>query len=105
MCAVATSATNSKVIYLGANNPIEDIIAAAEIYKPEIITLSISHEFDPTTAENLLFKIRSELDSKTSMVTGGKGSPSNIPGISYIPSFDKYYDFLSNFNQPVKAKV
>lgn len=105
MCAVATSTTNSKVIYLGANNPIEDIIAAAEIYKPEIITLSISHEFELTTAENLLIKIRNKLNQKTLMVTGGKGSPSNIPGISYLPSFNKYYDFLNNFNQSEKIKI
>ncbi|MBT3510172.1 MAG: MerR family transcriptional regulator [Nitrospina sp.] len=105
MCAVVTSVTSSKVIYLGVDNPLEDIISTAENYKPEIITMSISHAFDPTTAENLLFKLRSELNSKTSMITGGKGSPCNIPGISYIPSFDKYYDFLSNFNQPEKTKV
>ena len=105
MCAVVTSATNSKVIYLGIDNPVEDILAATEIYKPEIITLSISHVFDPTTAENLLIKIRKELNSKTALVTGGKGSPYKIPGISYITSFDKYYDFLSNFNQPDKVKV
>ena len=105
MCAVVTSATRSKVIYLGVDNPFEDILEAADIYKPEIITLSISHAFDPTTAENLLFKIRNQLISKTSLVTGGKGSPRNIPGISYFPSFNKYYDFLSNFNQPAKAKV
>jgi MerR family transcriptional regulator, light-induced transcriptional regulator len=105
MCAVVTSVTSSKVIYLGTNNPVEEIIAATEIYKPEIIALSISHVFDTTTAENLLIKIRNELNPKTSLITGGKGSPSNIPGISNIPSFDKYYDFLSNFNQPAKAKV
>ena len=33
------------------------------------------------------------------MVTGGKGSPCNIPGISYFNSFDKYYDYLINFHQ------
>ena len=60
MCAVVTSVTSSKVIYLGVDNPLEDIISTAENYKPEIITMSISHAFDPTTAENLLFKLRNK---------------------------------------------
>lgn len=105
MCAVITSVTNSKVIYLGVDNPIEDTISAAESHKPEVIAISISHVFDPTTAGNLLLKIRSEITPKTSIVTGGKGSPENISGISYIPALDNYYEFLSNFNQPAKAKV
>lgn len=98
MCAVVTSVTSFKVIYLGVDNPLEDIIATAENHRPELITMSISHVFDPTTAENLLLKIRGELNPKIFMATGGKGSPNNIPGISCIPDFDEYYKFLINFN-------
>lgn len=94
MCAVVTSATNSKVIYLGIDNPIEEIIAAAENYKPEAITMSISHKFDYVSAEILLKKLRKDINPATSIVTGGKGSPGNIPGISHIPSFEEYYEFL-----------
>lgn len=105
MCAVVTSVTNAKVIYLGVDNPTEEIIAAAENYKPEIITLSISHTFNYVSAKHLLKNLRKEIKKKTSIVTGGKGSPGNIPGVTYIPSFDKYYDFLVNFNKPEKAKL
>ena len=97
MCAVVTSVTSSKVIYLGVDNPLEDIIVTAENYKPEIITMSISHVFDPTTAENLLLKIRSEISPKIIMTTGGRGSPQNISGVSFIPTFDEYYEFLNNY--------
>jgi DNA-binding transcriptional MerR regulator/methylmalonyl-CoA mutase cobalamin-binding subunit len=102
MCALITSVTNSKVIYLGVDNPVDVIISAAENHKPEIITLSISHVFDPTTARNLLSKIRKEISPKTSIVTGGLGSPIEIPGVSYMPSFNNYYEFLSNINQSEK---
>jgi len=104
MCAVVTSVTNSKVIYLGIDNPIEEIIAATKNFKPEIITMSISHTFDYVSAEFLLKKIRNKINSKTSIVTGGKGSPGNIPGVSYIPSFEKYYDFLVNFDQTANTE-
>jgi methanogenic corrinoid protein MtbC1 len=109
MCAVVTSATNSKVIYLGIDNPLEEIIDGTEKYKPEVIALSISHKFDYVSAEILIKKLRKEINSNTYMVTGGKGSPWKIPGISYIPDFSNYYDFLVNYVQPkiyqVKGKV
>ncbi len=102
MCAVVTCATNSKVIYLGMDNPIEEIVDASEKYKPEIIAMSISHKFDFTSSEKLLVNLRSKVDRKTSMVTGGKGSPCNITGVSYFSAFDKYYDYLIKFDQPEK---
>jgi MerR family transcriptional regulator, light-induced transcriptional regulator len=102
MCALITSVTNFKVVYLGMDNPVEDTISAAQNHKPEIITLSISHVFDPTTAGNLLSKIRKEINPKTSIVTGGIGSPNNISGISHISSFNNYLDFLCNFSQQEK---
>ena len=105
MCAVVTSVTSSKVIYLGADNPIEEIIDAADKYKPEAITLSISHTFDYTTAGNQLKILRSGINNKISIFTGGKGSPGNIPGVSYTPSFESYYDFLINLEKPVKDRA
>lgn len=105
MCAVVTSVTSSKVIYLGVNNPVEDIINAAENYKPEVITMSISHAFDYTTSENLLSKIRKQVNQKTLMITGGKGSPGNIKGVSCIPAFNEYYDFLINLSQSESEKT
>ena len=102
MCAVVTSATNSNVIYLGVDNPAEEVIDASEKHKPEIIAMSISHKFDFTSSEKLLVNLRSKIDRKTLMVTGGKGSPCNISGISYFNSFNKYYDYLIKFDQPEK---
>ena len=105
MCAVVTCATNSKVIYLGMDNPIEEIVDASEKHKPEIIAMSISHKFDFTSSEKLLVNLRSKVDKNISMVTGGKGSPCNVLGVSYFNTFDKYYDYLINFDQPEKYKV
>ena len=105
MCAVVTCATSSKVIYLGMDNPMDEIVDASEKYKPEIIAMSISHKFDFTSSEKLLVNLRNKVDRKTSMVTGGKGSPCNIPGVSYFNSFDKYYDYLIKLDQSEKIKM
>ena len=102
MCAVVTCATNSIVIYLGMDNPIEEIADASEKHRPEIIAMSISHKFDFTTSKKLLVNLRSKIDKNISMVIGGKGSPCNIQGVSYFNSFDKYYDYLIKYDQPEK---
>jgi MerR family transcriptional regulator, light-induced transcriptional regulator len=99
MCSLITSVTNSKVMYLGVDNPIEEIVDASKKYNPEIIALSISHKFDFVTSEKQLLQLRKEVDKHISIVTGGKGSPCNIKDVSYIPSFKEYYNFLVEMNQ------
>ena len=93
MCAVITSTTNSKIMYLGVDNPIDEIVDASKKYNPELIAMSISHKFDNVTSEKLLIQLRKKIDKNISIVTGGKGSPCNIKDVSYIPSFKKYYNF------------
>jgi MerR family transcriptional regulator, light-induced transcriptional regulator len=95
MCSLITSVTNSKIMYLGIDNPIEEIVDASEKYNPELITISISHKFDSVTSEKLLIQLREKIDKHISIVTGGRGCPSNIEGIEYIASFEKYYNFLT----------
>ena len=99
MCAVITSITNSKIMYLGVDNPIDEIVDASEKYNPELIAMSISHKFDNVTSEKILIQLRKKVDKHISIVTGGKGSPCNIKDVSYIPSFEKYYNFLIEMNQ------
>ena len=97
MCALVTSTTNSKIIYLGVDNPIEDIVDASEKYNAEIVALSISHKFDFVTSEKLLSQLRKKIDKDIPIITGGKGSPCNIMGVSYISNFKDYYNFLDSF--------
>ena len=90
---------NSKIMYLGVNNPIEEIVNASQKYNAELVAISISHKFDFVTSEKLLSQLRKKINKETPIVTGGKGSPCNIGGVDYIASFQKYYNFLINLKQ------
>jgi MerR family transcriptional regulator, light-induced transcriptional regulator len=103
MCAVVASITNSKIMYLGLDNPVEEIIDASNKYNVNLVTLSISHKFDFVTCKKLLIQLRENIKKDTPIVTGGKGSPCNIEGVDYIASFEKYYSFLVNFKQYEKT--
>ena len=92
MCAVVTSITDSKVIYLGIDTPIEEIVTISKTYKPKIIALSISHAMGINFSEDCLFKLRNDINNETLIITGGKGSPCNIRGVSNILDFNNYYN-------------
>jgi methanogenic corrinoid protein MtbC1 len=98
MCALVTSITNLKVVYLGIGTPINEIIRVAKKDNPKVIALSISHSMSSEFAEDCLFKIRGDLDKNSLIITGGKGSPCNIPGVSYLSNFKKYYKFINSLN-------
>ena len=98
MCAIITSITKLKIVYLGVDTPVNEIIRVAKKESPKLITFSISHSVSTEFSEDCLLKIREDINKKTLVVTGGKGSPCNIPGVSYLPNFKKYYEFINSFN-------
>ena len=57
-----------------------------------------SVKFGLVTSEKIIVNLRNKIDKNISIVTGGRGSPCNIKGVSYIHQFDKYYDFLTETN-------
>ena len=98
MCAIVTSITRFKIVYLGIDSPIDEIIRIAKNASPRVIALSISHSMSSEFTEDYLFKIRGSVSAKSLIITGGKGSPCNIPGVSHLPDFQKYYEFLQDIN-------
>ncbi len=103
MCAVVTANTKSKVIYLGTDTPIDEIIRIANNYRPNVIALSVSHSMSREFSEDCFFRIRGDVNNKSMIITGGKGSPCNIPGVDHISNFNEYYDFLININDYNRA--
>jgi len=97
MSAVVTSLSNAKIIYLGLDTPLEDVIATANQYNPELLCISISTGDKPLDPEDGLLKIRKSLSSKTKIVSGGRGAPESLPGILKMEDFTKFNDWLGDF--------
>jgi methanogenic corrinoid protein MtbC1 len=98
MCAIVTSITRFKVVYLGIGTPIDEIIRIAKKDNPRVIALSISHSMSTEFTEDCLFKIRGDVNKKSLLITGGGGSPCNIPGVTHLMDFKKYYELLHSIN-------
>jgi MerR family transcriptional regulator, light-induced transcriptional regulator len=99
MSAVVASLSGAKVIYLGLNTPLEDIISTTNNFEPEVLCLSISCGKKDLDTEDCLLQIKTELNKSVTIISGGKGTPQNIPGITNIEDFNTFNHWLENFEK------
>ncbi len=94
MAAVITAVTGRKIVYLGANTPVEEIIDSAKACDAKIVCVSISVIYAAEEARRALRAIRKALAPSIRMVAGGKGAPGDVPGVAVLGSMSAYYDWL-----------
>ena len=105
MSTVVASLSHAKVIYLGLDTPLEGLIETANIHEPELLCLSISWLFieKPVETENHLLQVRKELSNKIQIISGGKGTPKNITGITRMENFNDFNKWLVDFENRLET--
>jgi len=99
MCAVVTSLTRLKIVYLGTDTPIEDILNVVRQCGARMLGVSISTCMLPEDVDEGLDRLRKGLPKEVVLVTGGAGAPAYTPGTKQFPRFTDYYDWLLEFPQ------
>jgi DNA-binding transcriptional MerR regulator len=94
MCAVVTSLAEFKVVYLGPNSPVEDIIKTTEDCEAQLLCMSLSNCVDSNKATEQLRQIRRILNKKINMIIGGEGALDAAPGIIRLDNFSDYYEWI-----------
>ena len=97
MATVVASLSGGKIIYLGIDTPLEDIISTAKDQKPKLICFSISCILNPLDTEEKILRITTELKNKVAIVCGGKGTPKNLPTVHKIENFNLFNKWLEEF--------
>ena len=105
MCAVVASLSGAKIIYLGLDTPLEDIIATANKFEPKLLCLSISASEKLLDPEDCLLSIRAKLKNTVKMITGGKGAPDNLPSIQKMEDFNSFNQWLKDFEEQLATAV
>jgi methanogenic corrinoid protein MtbC1 len=105
MSAVVASLSGAKIIYLGLDTPLEDIISTANIFEPKLLCLSISSGKNLLDTEDCLLKIKTELKKNITLISGGNGTPENLPGIKKIEDFNNFNHWLKNFENQLLTGV
>ena len=97
MATVIASLSGGKVIFLGPNTPLEDVVLTAKNQQPRLICFSISCILNPLETEEKIYQIKNDLKNKISIVCGGKGAPKNLPNINRIEDFNLFNKWLEEF--------
>ena len=105
MCAVVASLSGAKIIYLGLDTPLEDIIATANKFEPKLLCLSVSASEKLLDPEDCLLSIRAKLKNTVKMITGGKGAPDNLPSIQKMEDFNSFNQWLKDFEEQLATAV
>ena len=105
MSAVVASLSGAKIIYLGLDTPLEDVISTANKFEPELLCFSISCGQKALDTEDGLLRVRSELKKKIKIISGGKGTPENLPGISKMEDFNSFNQWLVDFEKQLPAAI
>ncbi len=96
MRALITALTEARVMYLGPDMPVEEIVHTASEESVEVVSISIAPNMDPGQVIGDLTKLRKCLDSNIEIAVGGTRAPSKLEGINTFDSFKEYYNWLYN---------
>ena len=105
MCAVVASLSGAKIIYLGVDTPLKDIIATANKFEPKVLCLSISESQKVLDPIDCSLTIRAKLKKTVKMIAGGKGAPDNLPAIQKMEDFNSFNQWLKNFEERLASVV
>jgi len=102
MCAAITTVAEARVIYLGPDTPVEEIVRTASGESIDVVAISIAPTKDLRQATAELTEIRNRLDESIEIAVGGTGAPRELAGIHLFDSFGEYYPWLCRLRQAGK---
>ncbi len=95
MASLAVSMAERRVVFLGTNMPVDEIVSAVAKTGAATVALSISTNVDEERARSCLTQLRESLGSSVEILVGGGGAPDEAPGTAVIPSLKGLYDYLA----------
>jgi|TARA_B100001079_G_scaffold265623_1_gene271610 DNA-binding transcriptional MerR regulator len=99
MCAVVTSLTNFKIVFLGPDTPVKDIVKTTKNCRAQLLCLSVSGCVDSRKAINQLDQIRRGLNEKINIAVGGKGAPDVSSGAACFENLPDYYKWINEMEE------
>ncbi|TXD33857.1 MerR family transcriptional regulator [Lujinxingia vulgaris] len=99
MAALIAAVANQRVVFIGANSPVEDIAAAAQQSGADGIALSMSQYANPAASRAFLETLRELTDPKLDIVVGGSGAPDDVEGVQRLGGFEDYYEFFQTWQR------
>ncbi len=89
MAAMILSIVGCRVMYLGADTPIQDLVDAAMAHQSAAVCVSVSIAANRFTTTRDLSKLRESLPANMALVVGGAGARPGIPAVDVFRDLDE----------------
>lgn len=84
MAALVLALRGRRVLYLGADLPVEDTVRTAMIQRCEAVAVSVSSAYDAERAATEVARMRDQLPGDIALWVGGAGVPAGSPGVERL---------------------
>jgi methanogenic corrinoid protein MtbC1 len=96
MAAVVIALGGCEISFLGADTPLEEIIAAADQQSSAAVIISVSRAYNQTQARGMLTAIASSMDRDVLLVVGGSGRPTAEGAEIHLDRWEDLYEWSRN---------
>ena len=88
MASVVLAMRGCRLVYLGADTPVEQTAQAAREGGARAVALSVSATFPPRRAAKALAELRAALPRRVALWTGGEGAPEPAKGVERFETLE-----------------
>lgn len=93
MCCVMAALAERKIVYLGSQTPLREIVSAVPKFNPQAVCLSISVVLEAKFAANFLKELRAQIPPQISIIAGGRGAPCGLDGVMCVQSLEEFHQW------------
>jgi MerR family transcriptional regulator, light-induced transcriptional regulator len=94
MCAVVAASAETRVLFLGAHTPPDEMVKVAREHRALAVSISISHAMDLRHVAPTLEQLRMDLPTSIPIVIGGAGAPREVEGVLKLADMRAFHDWL-----------
>ncbi len=98
MAAMVLAVSGCRVIYLGSDTPVDDIVSAAESYDTAAVVISVSIAANRFMVTRDLSSLRKKLDPTIGLLVGGRGAPEALEDVRSLRDLDRLFDWGQELN-------
>jgi DNA-binding transcriptional MerR regulator/methanogenic corrinoid protein MtbC1 len=94
MVAVVAAAAGCRVVFLGPETPVDDLVRTSRQVNPVAVCLSASSVVQARAVGQYLSELRAAIADSIAVICGGGGAPREMRGVIGMDSFRALYDWL-----------
>ncbi len=94
MAALTMAMADCKLIFLGANTPVEDIATAALQCQADAVAISVSKYANSAASVSFLSRLRELVDRDVDVLIGGRGAPAEVSNVTSFQELDELFEYF-----------